>query len=235
MMKKLLSAVALTVAFALPSAAATLNGSFTVIAINAQGQDRESSKATAENARAAYDNAVLGVAGYAFDIFDYTGDVDFESFGGQTTIAQWLASGTPGGVSGLDGGFGGLRLSKGNIDAEPVGTAITTFFAFILNETLFRSDFTIRHDDGVGVYDLDGVNLATTNPDRVGGFEGPNSVRTTGVTGFNGGALGILYVATNSDPSILKVDVATVPVPAAGFLLIGALGGLVALRRRKTA
>jgi hypothetical protein len=29
--------------------------------------------------------------------------------------------------------------------------------------------------------------------------------------------------------------VAPVPVPAAGFLLIGALGGLVALRRRKTA
>jgi hypothetical protein len=31
------------------------------------------------------------------------------------------------------------------------------------------------------------------------------------------------------------VSVAPVPVPAAGFLLIGALGGLVALRRRKTA
>jgi hypothetical protein len=31
------------------------------------------------------------------------------------------------------------------------------------------------------------------------------------------------------------VSVSAVPVPAAGFLLIGALGGLVALRRRKTA
>ena len=31
------------------------------------------------------------------------------------------------------------------------------------------------------------------------------------------------------------VTISAVPVPAAGFLLVGALGGLVALRRRKTA
>ncbi len=31
----------------------------------------------------------------------------------------------------------------------------------------------------------------------------------------------------------MRIDVAAVPVPAAGFLLIGALGGLAALRRRK--
>jgi hypothetical protein len=32
-----------------------------------------------------------------------------------------------------------------------------------------------------------------------------------------------------------KTDVAPIPVPAAGFLMIGALGGLVALRRRRRA
>jgi hypothetical protein len=37
------------------------------------------------------------------------------------------------------------------------------------------------------------------------------------------------------DDYVMRVDVSPVPVPAAGFLLIGALGGLVALRRRKTA
>ncbi|NJS37747.1 MAG: VPLPA-CTERM sorting domain-containing protein [Rhodobacteraceae bacterium] len=234
MMKKLLSAAALTVALAIPSTAATLNGKFAVIAINAKNQSTLSSEATAENARFAYDQAVANVDGYEFDIFDYSGDLDFSSarISGFTSITSWLATGLNGTVNNLDGAFGGLELSKGNINN---GTATTTFFAFILLDTLFRSDFTINHDDGVGVYDLDGVDLATTNPDRVGGFVGPNSVRETTVNGFNGGSLGILYVATNSNPSVLKVDVATVPVPAAGFLLIGALGGLVALRRRKTA
>jgi hypothetical protein len=39
----------------------------------------------------------------------------------------------------------------------------------------------------------------------------------------------------NGGPIIDNISVAAVPVPAAGFLLFGALGGLVALRRRKTA
>ena len=39
----------------------------------------------------------------------------------------------------------------------------------------------------------------------------------------------------NHDDLIIRVDVSSVPVPAAGFLLLGALGGLAALRRRKTA
>ncbi len=37
------------------------------------------------------------------------------------------------------------------------------------------------------------------------------------------------------DDMVVRIDVAAVPVPAAGFLLIGALGGLAALRRRKAA
>lgn len=37
----------------------------------------------------------------------------------------------------------------------------------------------------------------------------------------------------NHDDFIVRMDVAAIPVPAAGLLLVGALGGLAALRRRK--
>jgi hypothetical protein len=39
----------------------------------------------------------------------------------------------------------------------------------------------------------------------------------------------------NHDDLVVRVDVAAVPVPAAGFMLFGALGGLAALRRRRKA
>jgi hypothetical protein len=39
----------------------------------------------------------------------------------------------------------------------------------------------------------------------------------------------------NHDDLVVRVDVAPVPLPAGGLLLIGALGGLAALRRRKKA
>jgi hypothetical protein len=39
----------------------------------------------------------------------------------------------------------------------------------------------------------------------------------------------------NHDDLVVRVDIAAVPVPAAGFMLFGALGGLAALRRRRKA
>jgi hypothetical protein len=42
-------------------------------------------------------------------------------------------------------------------------------------------------------------------------------------------------LAANVDGELTAIQVGAVPVPAAGFLMIGALGGLVSLRRKKSA
>jgi len=39
----------------------------------------------------------------------------------------------------------------------------------------------------------------------------------------------------NADGALAGIEVAAVPIPAAGFMLLGALGGLTAIRRRKKA
>ena len=155
----------------------------------------------------------------------YTGALDFAtSIGSSTTIGSWLATGA-GVVSGLTGGTSGTQLSSADINA---GTATTTFFDIV---GVFAQGFNsiVRHDDGITAFD-DGTQIASS--------ANPTTVVDTAVNGFNGGTWRLIYAATNSDPSILRVTgdrlPSTVPVPAAGFLLFGALGGLAALRRRKS-
>jgi hypothetical protein len=205
------------------SQAATMSGTFDVRAVNITNVNSTQSQATMAN----FNNALLsGVS----DVFTYIGSLNFSTnAGGATTVASWLATGVAnsvgGSVVGLDSALSTKQLSKGNINN---GTATTTFFLFTAKSYVGAADFSVRHDDGIAVYDDNA---------RIGGFLGPNSVRTTEVDGFDGGKFSILYVATNSDPSILKVDatLAPVPLPAALPLLAAGLGGLAMLRRRRKA
>jgi hypothetical protein len=206
--------------------AATLSGTFSVLAVNAQNQNAAQSEALQSALGAAFTEAQNGTAGYAFDEFLYTGDLDFSTNAGTaTTIAGWLATGVNGVVVGLDAAFGALQLSKGDVFADPA-TGTTTFFAFSPMFEVGPSTFTIQHDDGIAVEE---------NGVRIGGFPGPNTERTTVVSGFSGGDLRLIYVATNADPSILKVDVAPIPLPAALPMLVAGLAGLGVLRLRRKA
>lgn len=223
MVKYISAACAALLLSAGASIAVPLNGTFDVDVVNVSGVNSMQSEATIGN----FNNAVAGSLGTQLGLdleFTYTGDINFATNSGDaTTINSWLATGSnPGTVSNLDPGVGGLTQSTGNINN---GTATTTFYLFsIMLDGAF--DFTVNHDDGIAFYD-DG-NL-------IGASVGPTSEITTNIGGFNGGLLEILYVATNSDPSVLNVDVAPVPLPAGGLLLIGGLGGLgfMARRRRK--
>lgn len=224
MLKSVLVAAIATAALATSASAATLSGDFEVTAINVTNLDSVESQATMTN----FDLALLGDLGgedngSSVSSFTYSGDLNFETSdpSDATSISDWLATGG-GTLGGFDSSFGDLQLSKPNIGD---GTATTTFFLFttVLNMV---GDFIINHDDGVAVYD-DG--------DRIGGKNGPTVEVTTNVLGFDGGEFGLLYVATNGDPSVLNVDgnLAPIPLPATLPLLLVGMGGLALARRKR--
>ena len=212
--------------------AATLTGAFSVTAVNVTNLDSAQSQATRANFDAALDKANGGTSGFGgmdsvatADSFGYVGPLDFEtSNGSATTITDWLLTGAgASALSGLDGAFGGLTQSKSNINN---GSATTTFYLFEADFSVPAGDFTVRHDDGIAVFEDGGL---------LGARVGPTSVKTTMVPGFGGGEFEILYVATNNDPSILEVDVAPIPLPAAAWMLISAVAGMGFLARKRRA
>lgn len=219
MMKKLLSAVALTVAFALPSAAATLSGTFTIDIRNFSDTASSGAGANVVTQANSAANAANFFAQASDVVIKYTGLINFSVLAAQnapTTIAQFLNSaGGSYSVTGGDAAALNSQLSLGNFST-------TTFFQ-IMGEFGSGDRGTITHDDGITLMQGSTV-VASSAP--------PTSKKFTKFDP-EAGAFTLYYAAANGNPSILNV--ATVPVPAAGFLLIGALGGLVALRRRKTA
>lgn len=75
-----------------------------------------------------------------------------------------------------------------------------------------------------------------------GGSPAPLGSERFGIYASGTGPLSVFFLAfddqsqgadDNHDDFIIRVNVSAVPVPAAGFLLVGALGGLALLRRRK--
>jgi|OM-RGC.v1.011799071 hypothetical protein len=215
--------------------AATLTGEFSVTAVNVTNLTSAQSRATRANFDAALDKALGGTSTFGgsdsdarTDTFTYTGALDFFTNNqSNTTIGDWLATGG-GTLVDLDGfgasnGFADLQQSKGSIGS---GTATTTFYLFDANFSVPASDFTVIHDDGIAVFE---------NAALLGDSVGPTARKVTEIPGFGGGEFEILYVATNSDPSILNVDVAPVPLPAAAWLLMGGLAGLGVLGRKRRA
>jgi len=204
------------------SVSGDFSATFNVTAVNVTNLNGTQSQATTAN----FDAALAGTLGggssvYSSDTFTYTGALDFgTSSGTATTIGDWIGSGS-GSESGLDLTFAALKNSKGSIGST---TATSTFYLFEAVGEFTAGTFDIAHDDGVLVV-------------GVGGVKGPTSERGTRVEGFGGGDLSILYVSTNADPSILRVDsdVAPVPLPAAAWMLLAGMGAIGVAGRRKRA
>ena len=131
---------------------------------------------------------------------------------------------TGGGIIGAD--FAAETFLQNTLLSQ--GTYVTTTFFEILGS--FATDAlvgsTITHDDG--------ITLIADNGQTGGVSAPPTSSITTAFTA-EAGDFTLLYASANGNPSILRVDanLAPVPLPAGGLLLLGAIGGLAALRRRK--
>ncbi len=220
--KSIIAAAIVSVGFVAQATAATLNGTFTIDIYQGTGLNSAQSQAVKSNLD------INSGPGVLLETITYTGDLEFGTNNGTaTTIGSWLATGVNGSYT-VSATTAALQLSKGNINSNP-GTATTTWFDIF---GTFSSGFNsmVTHDDGVSVFD-DGTQIAAT--------VGPTVQTNTTANGFNGGEWNLLYAATNSDPSVLKVTgdslPSTVPLPAGLPLLLAGLGTFAWMRRRKAA
>lgn len=229
MFKQLVTAAVATMALTGAAQAATMTGVFDVTVVNVTNLNSDESRATIENAEAAFDKANGEDNGFGgedsvamTDDFTFEGALDFGTFTGtdSTTIEQWLDTSAGSITSGLDATIGDKQLSKDSIGN---GTATTSFFYFELVGAIGATDFIVTHDDGFAIFE---------DNERVGGDEGPTVEVITEILGFDGGTFGLLYVATNGNPSVLNVNATPVPLPAGMPLLLAGLGGLALMRRR---
>lgn len=219
-MKKYLLPLAVAAATMIGSsamAASILSGTFKI--------DIYSTDAGGSRAKASATEANINNFAGPTDTITYTGALNFGTFDGKdrTTIGSWLATGG-GSISGLSAATAGLQLSAPTF-------ARTTFFDI---RSFFSTGFdsVVRHDDGMTFFQNDGSVLKASSA--------PTTAKNTTVNGFNGGDFRLIYVATNGDPSVLKVtgdDLPVggqVPLPAGlPLLLSGLVGmGLIARRRR---
>jgi hypothetical protein len=136
--------------------------------------------------------------------------------------------------------FGGVKLFEtgGNQNCFTLGCQATTIISDVASGLL---DFYFTSPEGVaanGSNPDDGLGNVDVGPNFFVSFD--NGEHSTGGTSL------VLWFDDNGannddnhDDMAIRISIANgvaeVPVPAAGFLLIGALGGLAALRRRKTA
>lgn len=130
---------------------------------------------------------------------------------------------------------GNPDLQPGQIDGSPVksGESLTLSFGHDVawNNVMFGKwdnddDATISADGGLSFYYSNNSSMVD-----LGGYV--SSQLTVTAYGKKPGDCAFFCVFGNDSFTVKSIDVQSVPVPAAGFLLLAGLGGLAALRRKQ--
>jgi hypothetical protein len=181
----------------------------------------------------------------------------YEDFGNWSTTSgsgiEIQTTGTVGGVSARSGDqYVELDSDneRGGLPGQPKNSSMTTTLSLVAGsyvvEWYYQPRTNTAGDNIISVY-LAGASEGLFD-NALGSMDSVRSLINNWVKvsySFTVDGLDNLYALTFRAEGIsnelggfiddVSVSVAPVPVPAAGFLLIGALGGLVALRRRKAA
>lgn len=185
----------------------------------------------------------MGSAASAAPIF--SDDFEGEALGLNQALDNWTVA--PGTIDVIGNGYFDFYPGNGNYldmngSTTQEATITTGSLGLVLGQT-YRLTFNFGTNNNPGPFPVNLTFGLGSMAETIAMLSQPLPTLASAVYDFvYDGSGDFLYFADtsgtpgdNGGPVIDNVSLSAVPLPAGGLLLIGALGGLVGLRRRKTA